>query len=663
MSSPENSTLDRLVRKDGCVTYNPFFSHISQANTADVSYGVNWNLQRYNGVELQRCPGWYAFGHFPQLQIQQPDPTTEDINNPFRSWESNDTRQGNGVVVRVRGTNQAGDGAIHPAGLCQRIRRGRMLVGKKIRVTGAYNIIKADTGGSPIPVGMSVWLKSRPLDTTAPVSVATPYVGDDDGVVDSALGRLYRAFGNFNTDSVVVGDLLVVGDLTLGALDCPVYQIKSVAPAGNYVEINGTFPNDVLSGATWHIGRQSDGSASYIGKQAIRLGDASIGHIIRVTDNTYADYDAGDEWLNRAFDSTVLPYVDSGETPAGPALYFGKYDQDIDTSSTQGLNGYPRGARIWYLNNQFNNNPASGNQELVTHTSASGVQYFEVDVEVDPALLVTKEDVWVCAFPCAPSDTASIDTDIAVQFLALRVEIIPSATDPIEDNLKRVFAAGGLGGHADFGSVDYDLRHCMQYPVYVPQLYPLKTMPMLPRLSGDIGGASTGEINYHYGPIPYSVPTSQAMTVIHSNVIENIYAPQSDLPVGSSVLGAALWVHYSDGLTNPVDVSLHQYHHVYPGNPSNFAQMTSYAGTSISGSVASPTRYLFDVYRNKMGHFWPQFSGTADPDSYAAQGTAQQLMVLTSTGVAGSADLWVSNGFLLVAVDPRLNQNAYWSRV
>lgn len=666
MPSAENPTIERLVRRDSCVTYNPFFSHISQADTAVSSSGINWGSYRYNGAELIRCPGWYSFGHFPQLRIEQPDPATDDLNNPFRSWESNDTRQGSGVVIRVRGKNEAGDAAVNPAGLCQRLRRGKMLVGKKVRITGAYNIIQADTGGSPIPVGMSVWLKSRPLDTTVPAGVATPYASGDDGAVDVALGRLYTTLGNFNTDGVVAGDLLIVGQQSFAAFDPPVYQIKSVDPAGSYVEINGTFATNVPPPgpplASWHIARQSDGDASYIGRQGIRLGSNNIGHIIRISDNTYTEYDEGDEWLNRAFDTTVLPFVDSGETPQGPALYFGKYDPNIDTSSTQGLNGYTRGARIWYLNNQFNNNPANGNLELVTHTAASGVQYFETEVDIDPALITPKEDVWVCVFPCAPSDTENIDTNIAVQFLALRMEIIPAATDSIEDNLKRAFTAGGLGGHADFGQADYDIRHCMQYPVYVPQLYPLKTLPIVPRLSGDIGGASSGEINYHYGPLPYSVPTSQAMTVVHSNVIENAYAPQADLPVGSTVLGAALWVHYTDGLTNPVEATLHQYHHTYPGNPVNFAQLTQYAHVEIPDGIVAPTRFLFDVYRNKVGHFWTQFSGTSDPDSYAAHGTSQQLLVLTSAGVTASADLWVSNGWMLVAIDPRLHHNAYWSR-
>lgn len=655
MSTAENPTLERLTRAEGCATYNPFFLHISQAKSTTSTSGINWGDYRYNGPELLRCPGWYAFGHFPQLGITEPGILGSDLDNPFRSWVSNDARQGNGVIVRARGKSQVGDGADKAVGLCQQLRRaGPIYAGAKVRISGCYKVTQGDTGGTPIQAGMSVWLKADVQSMTA----SSDFYSSSSGQVLSGSDTLSVTVGNFIGQNISVGDLLVIGGQSFSSTESPVYQVKTVGVTS--LTIHGTF-NTTGTGLTFYVARQNDGTASYLGYQGIRVGTSNdVAHIVKVTDSSIINYDYGGEWHNRAFDTTVLPYVDSGGTPSGQAIFFGKYDSD-SVGTIQGLNGYPRDAKIWYLDNDFTPSAPSGRVELVTNTTATTGTfiYFEEEVEIPATFANTYEDAWICVLPCAPGDFASIDTDIAVMFAALRVEIIPDASKGIQGRLQRAFSQGVHGGHSDHALVDFDLRHCLRYPIYVPHLYPLKTFPLFGRESADTGDAASSNIDYHFGPGVSG--ETQAMTEVTGTVISALYAPQDPIPMGSCVVAASLYVHKTDTLSGGVDLSLVQYHHKDVGTPQNFAQLTRFAYVNVADGVSSPTEASFSVYRNRVGHFWTQFSGSTSPDDYANQASAQ-IVLRANAGVAASGSQFdISNGWILVAVDPRLHMNAYWS--
>lgn len=654
MSTGENPTLERLTRSEGCVTYNPFFLHIAQANTASASSSINWGEYRYNGPELIRCPGWYSFGHFPQLMLSQP--VGDDLDNPFRSWQFANARQGNGVLVRARGKSLAGDGADKPVGICQQLRRaGPIYEGSKIRISGCYKVTQGDSGGSPIQAGMSVWLKSN----AQTMSASSDFYSSSNGSVTAGSSTLTLALGDdFVGQNIAAGDFLAIGGQSFTSSQTPVYQIKTVSI--NTLTVHGTFKT-TGTGLTFYVARQNDGTASYLGYNGIRLGTSNdVGHVIRVTGTSTIFYDEGSEWHNRAFDTTVLPSVDSGGTPSGQAIFFGKYDS-ATFGTTLPMNGYPRDVKIWYLDNDFTPSAPGGVVELVTNTTsvANTFTYFEEEVEIPASFVNTYEDAWICVMPCAPGDFAAINSYIEVMFAALKVEIIPDASKGVKGRLQRSFTHGVHGGHSDHALVDFDLRHCLRYPVYVPHLYPLKTFPMFGRQSSSTGDAASSSIDYHFGSSVSG--ETQAMTEVTGTVISALYSPQDPIPMGSCVMAASLYVHQTDTLSSGVDLSLVQYHHKDVGTPQNFAQLTKFASVNVADGISSPTEVEFSVYRNRIGNFWTQFSGSTSPSDYASQASSQIILRANASVSVSGSEFDVSNGWILVAVDPRLHMNAYWS--
>ena len=300
-----NPTLERLTSKSTGLLANPFFEKLYGTAPDGTDTSVSVGSLRVQGIlpfGFGDPPGWRTFGNLAGLPTGAgtlanagvlPD-TVIRTQNPF--WVSDGYDGAPGIAVTV-----------HPGiigGYFQKL-GGSALVGKKVRISGAYRPVVLDTDATPIPVGMSVWIKS---DIKSAVAQGNPLTGTASGSITATPDAPSNTFTSaVSLGNVTAGDLLVIEGSDY------VYQINSTpVGAGPYtVTIDGYF-TETIAGADWYISRREPGGtprdANWMGKRGIGLTASSSrpGAILRVTEPD-ADWDAGIEWFNPALDPLTLP--------------------------------------------------------------------------------------------------------------------------------------------------------------------------------------------------------------------------------------------------------------------------------------------------------------------------------------------------------------------
>ena len=684
-----NQTLNRLANADTSVVTNPYFQHIwwPTGGSADVYTSLP------SGVKESRylSPGWYPFGPYPYTQIDQLGATSSSLN-PFRQSSNVSTGGRTGVTITQYGPATVnnlvnvnvggyGDGATLPGGLTQRIRRGRQLLGRQVRVTGSY---RAQVQDSTVSIGMSLWLRGRQQS----VSVSNIFREGTQGRVPTTPTATFEdPTFDFVANGVVAGDFLYVQGqwATPEGVRHPTRSYVIATVAVNSVTVRTSEGSGLLAALpggdfTWAIASQSN-EASFLGRAGIAVRNTThqVGHVIRWTSDSNA-YWGGEEWLNRAFDWLGAPVSDDGGGDVGGrCLMFGWPGEFITVDgaslsptglaslgSKRYLQAMPGGdaaagtpSQLFYLDQEtWADSPAAGNMLLHENTVAPGdatVQFFEEIIDIPDTLVLDNDDLFLILLPCAPGDVPSIDSLIQVAVYSLNIEVIPeSDSDSVENRMVHDYLSIDPDALLGCGS---QVRHYYQYPIYRPVNYPLNCDF---QFGEQPGVAANGQISRDIGPSDLPATVSGRVTVDGTN--GPMIAKQPRMPPGSVVVYAAAFTA-ARTLNHATSLVLSSY-------PQKISYATGTVGgsdtTNVVGSVALPGAGAnwqgssFAILRNKTGLWWPEDTTITDlPDEFNSQGAGSHWLVGTNTIGVGNTIDFSPSGSLVVLVDPRL-VNSYW---
>jgi hypothetical protein len=615
---------------------------------------MRYDVTDYMAPHFSYLLGWDRFG---VAEIQVPDATSLAAN-PFAA--SSDLKGPWAGITVMALRNSVG-------GLVQKLKGGKRLLGKKVRITGAYKIQDPDLNGSPQAAGVSVWLKSN-------VKTRTAYA-NGDAAPGGLLGSWSPGGNVFTGTGWSLGDItaLQAGD-HLYLTRSGYYQIASVTNKGGavpgpngsvIVQIEGFFETTGSSGE-WVLGLQDIGSprpAMWMDGRAIFMrndGTDWPGHIIRVTEPGTA-YNQGEEWYCRGMDQlygvhtdyvprTTAPTVDDTNR-TGMVLHWGpgpaqEDDKEFkisegaiagsDTQETGMFGVAPPGpytgdcTDIFYLDaNVWTDDPTQGDVHLMDDftTDAGSIQYFEEIVEIpsDLDLDPDAEDIWIIVTPVRPDGTTpnfgGILVDVGVTFYAIQVELVgeySSGGDGIEDRLLLSRLSGGLGSSNSFDG--YWEQDIIRYPEYVPVRFPIDVAAVQ---GGDLPPAANAPYERRVQPV---VPVASQGVELRSfpggpNELLRLHynIPLPPIPPGS-ILGEVRLRVYNQAIPGGANITydLVEMFSSPPrweggANPFNLRKLSEPFTTSFDGEVTwglrvqIPSAPAINVLRRHvLGVPWPQ---------------------------------------------------------
>jgi len=308
-----NETINRLAIQDYGILRNPFFEGQYKAPGNSTAFSSPFVPYRRlsglgNNAEVGPTP-WRTFGSpapFVALgtdaQFVLSDASIQE--HPFYSLTP-------GNRSPIPGTSLgAFPGSF--GGIVQRIPNGRQLLGKKVRITGAFRVQVQDprvTG--QVALGVSAWIKGAVHEAT----IRGNLLRSAAAAADMSAGS--TAFNDpaesFLSDSISQGDMLFV----MSPSGQEWFEIQSVVSDTQLQTKNPAVYDHAVGDTHWAIGRQIAGGGgsstfqgNYISEQGIYIDvnkiGATPGHYVRVTDPAFT-YDQGPEWLIRGRDAVRDP--------------------------------------------------------------------------------------------------------------------------------------------------------------------------------------------------------------------------------------------------------------------------------------------------------------------------------------------------------------------
>lgn len=295
----------------------------SWPSTAAPVYAVDGNGSRYKMrlpsdvfeyIPQDIAPGWQPFGHARGLGFVLDDTNVGPHRFNDRSDQAywSDLRQppvmlDNPLNATLSATKNMGQcltlkkGGV--SGIFQKLPGGAALLGRKLRIYGAYRTLMKDFSASEVPLGVSLYLKGR-LRTVIPTG--SPKT-DTAGTADQApwADTITGATSPIN-DNVTAGDVVWVQGANL------VYRINSATTTSIFTLTPSTSTN--MGNKQLALGRQDpDGTgtvpANWMGDRGvfIRKDTNLVGAVVRMSHDD-ATFRQGVEWFTPGIDSVVYPY-------------------------------------------------------------------------------------------------------------------------------------------------------------------------------------------------------------------------------------------------------------------------------------------------------------------------------------------------------------------
>jgi len=660
-----NRTIARLQAPTGNALRNPFFRNMFLSDVDDATRVPFFDAtspgalsQRTPHYALLATPGWYSFGKYPttEFQLCTEGGAAEDAArtaHPFRSYDDKASHDA-GLVVTQRSKYGAG---AEVGGVCQKLRYGKALIGKKVRVSGAYYVTDDDSAN--VEVGMSIWLKGEVKSMTVSTGVrrqATDGVTSSTYTLDSVV-----ALPDFDAAPVMAaGDLVIVSGQTTGAtVAAGLYQVDSVTDADTLViddiQDDTDWP-DTSSGLSCAFGADADNAAGGVtlgnkGFQLSRTTDV-VSHVIRLTVDGNA-YNAGHELLHRYTDFLQHPDVDSAAI-AADALMFGKYQASgVLATHDIWVSGAADDFKLFFLDDTFSDDSIN-DMELITNTStlaSAAVHYFEEIVEIPDTIVPTYDDLWLVIMPVDPADLASMaGGEAKVFWYGLTIEVIPDpasdgngAEDRMAKSLMSEFAGNDVLSPTN-------LRDMYQYPVLAPAMIPLPVAPATPSDSSEDHNTDT----YLQG-----APSRVDLTTITGGSFTTTWhVKQERLPPGSHVIDASIYIEefVDDAANDAFTVTLVQEQAIWTLDSADSARQPIGSLHNADISAVTTSEYALTMFRHRVG-LWNENGG--DPLTVSGQTAASLWLDITLNGNASGFTASLVGGYMIALVDPRL-EHSYW---
>lgn len=690
-----NTTLSRLSPVGRGVLTNPYFEHlhatawhVGAAPDITKASGPRLNaggatLSGYNDFVgtrlrfLKEAPGWYPFGAraangFDESTFDLVYPPTARGINPFRRAPVAGASADSGVSLRQ------GPWA---SGIIQRIRRGHRLLGKRVRVSGAYYTNAED---SVQPSGISVWLRGvvHESTTTGRFTDGGPSGGNPVSVT-SGSDVVTLTSGSF--PDITLGDPLW---LSVAGQPSQIHKITQVISLTQVrVSTNFSFTSASLA---WAIGRQFNGNAAPIGSSGIFLnrsvGRPLAGHVVRMTEPPFG-YAQGPDYLNRITDHLIAGQGYDPLTPEGVVLSFqgntpvqgrapilGTHLPNFRQASTDALTGSrPYGTasrdsyRVFYIDSEnWSGVATQGNIRLhqSTSTKAEGVRYFEEVVTIPSNFLLTTDDVWAVAMLVDPTQVGNVNSAAGGVIFALNIEVLGndvSGGDGIESRLYKGYSDQVRG---ETFAADLDLDDLMQYPIYSLVTKPLDLGSLRPS-----GGA-------HWPTLNADPEGDDIIRITHvAGVVAPTYWAQlPPLPLGSVVEDISIYARHSVDASDVTLTLYEKYPRAWTGSgPSdltllvgsrevNFPADTS-AERKLHLNSIGPGDVWGGMYRHRVGQYWDDAATDMTWLTHPAvwfSGTSHYLGIALEDPEATSRTMRIHAAAVRAWVDVRLDPLAWY---
>jgi hypothetical protein len=589
-------------------------------------------------------------------------------------------------------------------GLIQRIKGGKNLLGRKVRVTACYNT-NADPVGGPA-AGVSVWLMGKVVKVTAGGGAVLGGTGGNFGETPGAypsyvFNDTVGGAPNFDVNTLPGDTLFVVNETALA--------FSSYVPRGLYAIVHSPLPtatvvNVDINGHGLNFTGNGPGDQRYftfrgnsgMGRYGFQMAHSTVvpGCVVHVTlpGGTYDDLNL----MNPFFDA-LIPVARSVAAPNPAAdtasvYLFGDYVRHNVPDGSGNLNASING---WWHDDNYNGGfdawvipadgfsgtaAADGVQLLVQDFSAvdANAHFVETIVEVDASLLTSEDDLWIAVFPNDPrTQTAGGGhSGYKVNLYALTLELIPEegADDPLDPIMGRLLK--GFNPSSLIHAVN--VNDALMDKYLVPKRYPI---PMNMALPASLKTANRFHRFGGFGPAPAPIGT-RGYTLTNDNTDAGnwdshpFWVPIPGIPSGAIVTGFRFGIQADD--MNPdgdIEVRLWQFPNdlddsdlfgegqlIAAAHAGRYNPATVFTGPSMNVNMQTGRSVVglesgnLILYRNRVG-LWVT-SGSVHPTygSVALLGASVWLEFiprLNAAVVDANAWLLLDHGYVDCLVDPR----------
>ena len=431
-----------------------------------------------------------------------------------------------------------------------------------------------------------------------------------------------------------------------------------------YVDVDRSTSVGAITGCYWSQGGSNPDTV------VLRTGAQSldIGHVVRMTSTSNA-YGDGLDWLCPAFD-----WLDV--SPDGtPILCLGAVNDEGEDAGGIGSNGVKQNARIFYL-------PAA----LDDRDTATGVLPLLHAHSTEDMTLLTAEswttipeeftsldgdnvwgDLWIVVLPVAPGQASATVLDSTVTLWSITLEV--ALDNGAEDHaiLTGIARPGGTW------AAPVNARDLMQYPIYMPTLYPLSVAMLQstganPDFDSNLSRLAMAPPTRNPGfyqesidfdaiaPIPYIPPPAVIVTA-------NWLLREADhILIESGIYQELSWNPEHDASDAGVD---------YPGT-AVLSPVLLFDDVDTSGAATTDTWQTARALRHRIGFHWPVTSTTggdfggdlADPgglETISTQGTASLYFRVAAEIQGGGVQVaHLQSGAIRALVDPRAPAGFLW---
>lgn len=498
-----NQTINRLYKQDGNLLINPFLEQAQGTRLGGFMRANNWLYSPYSKPFLE-TPGWTAFGIAGggnnSVEAKRFN-SANQATNPFTGAPSKAASRG----IQVYGN----DGYV--TGIMQRIKGGKNLVGRKVRISGSYRVVD----NPPNTGGISIWVMGKLVQVTAttPPVLGPVLAGEVPGAYPSFLFTdTVGGAPGFDVNTLP-GDTLFIqnGMSDLGNSFVPrgLYEITH-SPAPSPTNVNVVASGHGLNGITgagtsrYMVARGNCAMNSF----GIRIDHGTVipGAVVHLTPPGQG-YD-DDNLINPFFDQ-LLPVPSDVSTLPDPAsdaasvYLFGDYVKNNHYPYPESWEGYweernyTGGFEAWVIpaDEWSTSVNIGGKQVLFNEVNVAGgtVYYFEEIVEIDASLLVTDDDLWLGVFPIDPRTNTGegVHSGYNTDVYALSLELVPEDDDPEDTIYGRL--AKGLNPSLFTG---IGLNHAVADKFLVPKRYPISFNSAQAASLGALGSGS-GKMLFH----------------------------------------------------------------------------------------------------------------------------------------------------------------------